>query len=137
MDICEQRFRAQFREVESLSKKLVLDNLSPRDRHLRRMMLFALRQHTPSDYPFLFRYAACRKEEDSATVKNLAAAVHLLQASITDDILDAGSMRFGRPAFHRQYNVTTLSSPPNSCSPLRSGHLALNCTVANSSIPAW
>ncbi len=107
MDICEQRFRAQFREVESLSKKLVLDNLSPRDRHLRRMMLFALRQHTPSDYPFLFRYAASRKEEDGATVKNLAAAVHLLQSSsiITDDILDAGSMRFGRPAFHRQYNV--------------------------------
>jgi len=107
LDICEQRFRTQFREVESLSKKLVLDNLSPRDRHLRRMMLFALRQHTPSDYPFLFRYAASRKEEDGATVKNLAAAVHLLQSStiITDDILDAGSMRFGRPAFHRQYNV--------------------------------
>jgi geranylgeranyl pyrophosphate synthase len=71
------------------------------------MMLFALRRHTPSDYPFLFRYAACRTEKDGTTVKNLAAAVHLLQSStiITDDILDAGSMRFGRPAFHRQYNV--------------------------------
>ena len=107
MDNCELRFRAQFREVESLSIKLVLDNLSPRDRHLRQMMLFALRRHTPSDYPFLFRYAACRTEKDGATVKNLAAAVHLLQSStiITDDILDAGSMRFGRPALHRQYNV--------------------------------
>ena len=57
------------------------------------MMLFAVRRHTPSDYPFLFRYAASRTEEDGATVKNLAAAVHLLQSStiITDDILDAGS----------------------------------------------
>lgn len=107
MDICEQRFRTQFRQVETLSKKLVLDNISSRDHHLRRMMMFALRQHTPSDYPFLFRYAACRKEEDGATVKNLTAAVHLLQSStiITDDILDAGSMRFGRPAFQQQYNV--------------------------------
>jgi geranylgeranyl pyrophosphate synthase len=35
------------------------------------------------------------------------AAAHLLQSStiITDDILDAGSMHFGRPAFHQQYNV--------------------------------
>ena len=107
MDNCELRFCTQFREVESLSRKLVLDNLGPRDRHLRRMMLFALRRHTPSDYPFLFRYAACRTEKDGTTVKNLAAAVHLLQSStiITDDILDAGSMRFGRPAFHRQYDV--------------------------------
>jgi geranylgeranyl diphosphate synthase type I len=38
---------------------------------------------------------------------NLAAAVHLLQSStlIADDILDAGTMRFGRPALHRQYNI--------------------------------
>jgi geranylgeranyl diphosphate synthase, type I len=107
MDNYELNFRAQFREVESLSRELVLDNLSRRDRHLRRMMLFALRRHTPSDYPFLFRYAACRTEKDGATVKTLAAAVHLLQSStiIADDILDAGSMRFGRPAFHRQYNL--------------------------------
>jgi len=41
----------------------------------------------------LFRHAACRTEKDGTTVKNLAAAVHLLQSStiITDDILDAGS----------------------------------------------
>ena len=93
MDNCELRFCTQFREVESLSRKLVLDNLRPRDRHLRRMMLFAVRRHTPSDYPLLFRYAACRTEKDGTTVKNLAAAVHLLQSStiITDDILDAGS----------------------------------------------
>jgi geranylgeranyl pyrophosphate synthase len=71
------------------------------------MMLFALRRHTPSDYPFLFRYAACRTEKDGTIVKNLAAAIHLLQSStiISDDILDAGSMRFGRPAFHRQYDI--------------------------------
>jgi geranylgeranyl pyrophosphate synthase len=107
LDICELRFRAQFREVESLSKKLVLDNLCPRDRHLRRMMLFALHRHTPSDYPFLFCYSCCRTEKDGATIKNLTAAVHLLQSStfITDDIFDAGTLRFGRPAFHRQYNV--------------------------------
>ena len=108
MDNCELSFRAQFREVESLSRKLVVDNLSPRDRHLRRMMLFPLRRHTPSDYPFLFRYSCCRTEKDGATIKNLAAAVHLLQSStfITDDIFDAGTLRFGRPAFHRQYNVS-------------------------------
>src|SRR2546422_10772446 len=86
MDNCELSFRAQFREVESLSRKLLLDNLGPRDRHLRRMMLFALRQQTPSDYPFLFWYAFCRTEKDGPTIKNLAAAVHLLQSStiITD-----------------------------------------------------
>lgn len=85
----------------------MLDNISPRDRDLRRMMLFALRRHTPSDYPFLFSYAFCRTEKDGATIKTLAAAVHLLQTStfITDDIFDAGGLRFGRPAFHRQYNV--------------------------------
>jgi geranylgeranyl pyrophosphate synthase len=108
MNNCELSFCAQFREVESLSRKLVLDNLRPRDRHLRRMMLFALRQQTPSDYPFLFWYAFCRTEKDGATIKNLAAAVHLLQSStiITDDIFDAGGLRFGRPAFHRQYNIS-------------------------------
>lgn len=108
MDNCELRFHAQFREVESLSRKLVLDNLSPRDRHLRRMMLFPLRQPTPSDYPFLFWYSYCRTERDGATIKSLAAAVHLLQSSTftTDDIFDGGSLRFGRPAFHRQYNVS-------------------------------
>ena len=108
MDNCELRFRAQFREVESLSRKLVLDNLSARDRHLRRMMLFHLRQPTPSDYPFLLRYSYCRTEKDGATIKKLAAAVHLLQLStfITDDIFDGGDLRFGRPALHRQYNVS-------------------------------
>jgi geranylgeranyl diphosphate synthase, type I len=108
MDNYELNFRAQFREVESLSRKLVLDSLSRRDRHLRRMMLFALRRQTPSDYPFLFRYSFSRTERDGATIKNLAAAVHLLQSStfITDDIFDAGTLRFGRPAFHRQYNVS-------------------------------
>lgn len=108
MDNCELTFRAQFREVESRSRKLVLDNLSPRDRHLRGMMLFPLRRRTPSDYPFLFCYSYCRTEQDGATIKNLAAAVHLLQLStfITDDIFDAGTLRFGRPAFHRRYNVS-------------------------------
>jgi geranylgeranyl pyrophosphate synthase len=108
LDNCELSFRAQFREVESLSRKLVLDNLSPRDLHLRRMMLYALHRHAPSDYPFLFCYASCRTEKDGAGIKNLAAAVHLLQSStvITDDILDGGTLRYGRPAFHRQYNVS-------------------------------
>jgi len=107
LDNCELRFHAQFREVESLSRKLVLDNLSPRDRHLRRMMVFSLRQPTPSDYPFLFWYSYCRTEKDGASIKRLAAAVHLLQSSTftTDDIFDGGSVRFGRPAFHRQYDV--------------------------------
>jgi geranylgeranyl diphosphate synthase, type I len=108
LDTCELSFRAQFREVESLSRKLVLDSLSRRDRHLRRMMLFALRRQTPSDYPFLFRYAFSRTERDGATIKNLAAAVHLLQSStiITDDIFDAGSLRFGHRPIHRQYNIS-------------------------------
>jgi geranylgeranyl pyrophosphate synthase len=107
LDNCELRFHSQFREVESLSRKLVLDNLSPRDRHLRRMMLFALRRHTPSDYPFLFAYSCCRTEKVGSAIKRLAAAVHLLQSStfITDDIFDAGDLRYGRPAFHRQYDV--------------------------------
>jgi geranylgeranyl pyrophosphate synthase len=107
MDNYELNFRAQFREVESLSRKLVLDNLSRRDRHLRRMMLFALRRHPPSDYPFLFRYAFSREERDGATIKALAAAVHLLQSStiVSDDIFDAGTLRFGQPSLHRQYNV--------------------------------
>jgi geranylgeranyl pyrophosphate synthase len=72
------------------------------------MMLFPLRQPTPSDYPFLFWYSYCRTERDGATIKSLAAAVHLLQSSTftTDDIFDGGSLRFGRPAFHRQYNVS-------------------------------
>jgi octaprenyl-diphosphate synthase len=107
LDNCELSFRTQFREVEALSRKLLLDNLSPRDRHLRRMMLFALRQQSPSDYPFLFWHAFCRTAKDGATIKRLAAAVHLLQSStiITDDIFDAGVLRFGRPAFPRQYNV--------------------------------
>jgi geranylgeranyl pyrophosphate synthase len=107
LDNCELSFRAQFREVESISRKLVLDNLGPRDRHLRRMMLFPMRRLAPSDYPFLFWHAFCRTEKDGTTIKNLAAAVHLLQSStvISDDILDAGSLRFGRPAFHRQYNI--------------------------------
>ena len=107
MDSCELGFRAQFREVESLSRKLVLDNLSPGDRHLRQMMLFALGRPTPSDYPFLFVSAYGRTEKDGAAIKNLAAAVHLLQTStvISDDILDGGTLRYGRPAFHRRYNV--------------------------------
>ncbi|MGA7847580.1 MAG: polyprenyl synthetase family protein [Terriglobales bacterium] len=85
----------------------MLDNLSPRDRHLRQMMLFALRRPAPSDYPFLFSYAFCRTEKDGATINKLTAAVHLLQSStvIADDILDGGTLRYGRPAFHRQYNI--------------------------------
>lgn len=104
----ELSFRATFREVESVSRKLVLDNVSRRDRHLRGMMLFALRQQTPSDYPFLFRHAFCKTESDSAKIRDLAAAVHLLQSStiITDDIFDAGDLRFGRKAVHLQYNVS-------------------------------
>ncbi|MGA8539852.1 MAG: polyprenyl synthetase family protein [Terriglobales bacterium] len=71
------------------------------------MMLFALRRHTPSDYPFLFVYSCCRTQKVSTTIKRLAAAVHLLQSStfITDDIFDAGDLRYGRRAFHRQYDI--------------------------------
>jgi geranylgeranyl pyrophosphate synthase len=107
LDRCELGFRTQFREVESLSRKLVLDTLSRHDRHLRQMMLFALGRPTPSDYPFLFSCAFSRTERDDARIQKLSAAVHLLQSStvISDDILDGGTLRYGRPAFHRRYNV--------------------------------
>ena len=71
-------------------------------------MLFALRRLAPSDYPFLFQYAFCRAKKDGAKIGKLAAAVHLLQTStiITDDIFDAGTLRFGYPSLHRQYSVS-------------------------------
>jgi len=106
LENCEQEFHAQFREVDSLARKLVCDNLNPRDHHLRHMILFALHRLAPSDYPFLFQYAFCRAKKDAATIRKLVAAVHLLQTStiITDDVFDAGTLRFGYPSLHRKYN---------------------------------
>src|SRR5437879_5129624 len=83
-------FKKTFRQAHAASNRLVTKSVSSRDGRLPDLMHFTLKNQTTSDYPFIFKYAYCRREEDGKRIQNLAGAVHLLQSSgfVTDDIFD-------------------------------------------------
>ncbi|MFZ0962745.1 MAG: polyprenyl synthetase family protein [Terriglobia bacterium] len=103
-----EMFRKTFAEVHAASKDLLLGSLSRKDAHLREIMSFVLAHQTASEYPYVFKYAFCRREKDFARIIKLAAAVHLMQSSafVTDDIFDGTTMRYGQAAIHTKYGVS-------------------------------
>jgi geranylgeranyl pyrophosphate synthase len=107
MDRNELAFRVTFRETLSSAKKLVMNGVPKTDAGLCKLMAFALHNQTPSGYPFVLRYAFCRRERDGRKILKVAAAVHLLQQSsfITDDIFDRGELRYGDRPVYLKYDV--------------------------------
>lgn len=101
-------FRRAFRQAHSQSEKILRQQLPRDDRYLRAMMMSTLRGQVTADYAFVFQYAFCRRESDTARVSRLAAAVHLLQSSafVTDDIFDHSRLRYGHAALHEAYGVS-------------------------------
>lgn len=101
------RFRSTFRDAHARARLLVAAAVSPRDGRLLEMMRFTLANQTTSDYPFVFKYAFCRRERDAARSGWLAGAIHLLQSSgfVTDDIFDGSPLRYGAAAVHVRYGV--------------------------------
>jgi hypothetical protein len=57
-----------------------------------KLMALALRNDTPSGYPFVLRYAFCRRKQPRKRFLNIMAVLHMLRQSslITDDIFDCG-----------------------------------------------
>jgi geranylgeranyl diphosphate synthase, type II len=107
MDRNESAFRVTFRETLSSAKQMVMKSVAKADAGLCKLMAFALHNQTPSEYPFVLKYAFCRRESDGRKIFKIAAAVHLLQQSsfITDDIFDCGELRYGDPPVYRKYDV--------------------------------
>jgi geranylgeranyl pyrophosphate synthase len=70
-------------------------------------MALVLRKQTASGYPFVLKYAFCRRERDGKKILKIAAAVHLLQQSsfLTDDIFDRGELRYGNRPVYLEYDV--------------------------------
>jgi geranylgeranyl diphosphate synthase, type I len=107
MDRNELAFRVTFRETLSSAKHMVMNSVAKADAGLCKLMAFALHNQTPSGYPFVLRYAFCRRERDGRKILKIAAAVHLLQQSsfITDDIFDRGELRYGDRPIYLKYGV--------------------------------
>ena len=104
----EEELQGTFRECKPVAARLVLSRIPRRDRHLREMVHYALDRQTQSEYPFVFRYAFCRRPSDAPRTTRLAAAVHLLQSSIfiTDDIFDGSDRRYHQEALHTRYGIS-------------------------------
>lgn len=100
-------FRRTFREIHSLSQRLVLKHVDRKERHLQQLLRYALENQTTSEYPFVFKYSFCKDEQDGKKVRSLAAAVHLLQTStlVSDDIFDSAELRYHHLTIHRKYDV--------------------------------
>lgn len=100
-------FQVTFQQTLSSAKRLVMNSVAKADAGLRRLMAFTLHNQTPSGYPFVLRYAFCRRERDGRRILKIAAAVHLLQQSsfITDDIFDCGELRYGDRPVYLKYDV--------------------------------
>jgi geranylgeranyl pyrophosphate synthase len=107
VDRNELAFRVTFRQTLSSAKQLVMNSVEKADAGLRKLMAFALHNQTASGYPFVLRYAFCRRERDGRKILKIAAAVHLLQQSsfITDDIFDCGERRYGDRPVYLKYDV--------------------------------
>ena len=107
MDKSELAFRLTFRQTLSSAKQLVMNGLASANGGLRKLMAFALHCQTPSAYPFVLKYAFCRREGDGKKILKITAAVHMLQQSsfITDDIFDCGELRYGDHPMYLKYDV--------------------------------
>lgn len=101
-------FRRTFQEARDISRRLVLERVDGKARHLRQLLNYALENQTTSEYPFVFKYCFCRNEQDAKKVRSLGAAVHLLQTStlVTDDIFDSAELRYHHATMHRKYDVS-------------------------------
>jgi geranylgeranyl pyrophosphate synthase len=107
MDKDERAFRAAFRQTLVSARHLVRNSLPKADAGLDKLMTFVLQNQTASGYPFVLKYAFCRRERDAKKIVKIAAAVHVLQQSsfLTDDIFDSGELRYGRRPVYLKYDV--------------------------------
>jgi geranylgeranyl pyrophosphate synthase len=87
---------------------MLLEITRPEQRHLRRMLLDTIAGQSSTEYPFILTYSFCKTPRDGSRVKNIAAAVHLLQSStlISDDIFDCADARYYRQSMPRKYGVS-------------------------------
>lgn len=107
MDRKELAFRVAFRQTLASARHLVRNSLPKGDAGLHKLMAFVLRNHTASGYPFVLKYAFCRRERDGKKILKIAAAVHVLQQSsfLTDDIFDRGELRYGNRPVYLRFDV--------------------------------
>ncbi len=107
MDQKELAFRVAFRQTLASARHLVRKSLPKGDAGLCKLMAFVLRNQTASGYPFVLKYAFCRRERDGKKILKIAAAVHVLQQSsfLTDDIFDCGELRYGNCPVYLRYDV--------------------------------
>lgn len=103
----ELAFRDTFRKTSSISEHLIGNSIAKSNAGLRKLLAFTLHNQPPSGYPFVLKYAFCRRERDGNKILKIAAAVHLLQQSsfITDDIFDSGELRYGNQPVYLRYDV--------------------------------
>jgi tetratricopeptide (TPR) repeat protein len=109
VDKNELAFRATFRQTLTIAKRLITSRVTTATGDLRKLMAFALQHQTPSEYPFVLKYAFCRRECDGKKILKIAAAVHLLQQStfVTDDIFDSAELRYRNRPIYLQYDVNS------------------------------
>lgn len=107
MDKNESIFRVTFRQTLASAKHLVMNSEAKANTGLRKLMAFVLHNQAPTEYPFVLKYAFCRRECDGKQILKIAAAIHLLQQSsfITDDIFDCGELRYGDRPVYLKYDV--------------------------------
>lgn len=107
MDENEIAFRTTFQQTLARARRLVTNRLPSVKPRLRKLIAYALHNRVPSAYPFMLKYAFCRRERDGQAILNIAAALHLLQQSslITDDIFDSGEVRYARRPVYIRYGV--------------------------------
>lgn len=96
-----------FRQVHAVSKQIIRRSLGHERSELSRYVKLALKDQSPTEYPFLFRYAYATVETDCAKVQTLSAAVHLLQTStfVIDDIFDRSRRRNHNETIFQRYGV--------------------------------
>jgi geranylgeranyl pyrophosphate synthase len=103
-----QQFCQTFRDAHSLATKLLIGRLTQHEKGLKAAVRYALDYQVTSDYPYLMKYAFCRRESDGNAITPILAGVHLLQTStmITDDIFDVSHLRYGRTVLHRRHGLS-------------------------------
>ena len=102
-------YERTFRRAQRTADRLLSQAIPKRPTEVRDAVRLALRNQSPTEYPYIFRNAFSGSEPQPIDVDTLAAAVHLIQTStfVTDDVFDKARERNGNPTMvaHGGVNV--------------------------------
>lgn len=98
-----RNFDATFTSIKPRASDMIAAGLAGHPR-LRRDLHDVVTSSLPSDYPFMLRFCHSLTGGRFSRVKDIAAAVHLLQTStfLIDDVFDGSHMRYGALALWRR-----------------------------------